>query len=93
MLVPCRPSIFDLETFSTTDLIVAVLDAVPTRGKKRPQADQALKEPNIAVCPEFFGDRVAFDHANMVGFSAQEYDPVGKAAAYFPCLSRSSSSF
>ena len=90
VLVPCRPSIFDLETFSTTlDLIAAVgskplaavLNAVPPRGKKRQQAEQVLKELNIAVCPEVFGDRVAFDHANTAGLSAQEYKPTGKAAA------------
>ena len=90
VLVPCRPSIFDLETFSTTrDLIAAVgskplaavLNAVPTRGKKRQQAEQALKELNITVCPEVFGDRVAFDHANTAGLSAQEYETAGKAAA------------
>ena len=89
VLVPCRPSIFDLETFSTTlDLIAAVgskplaavLNAVPTRGKKRQQAAQALKELDISVCPEVFGARVAFDHANTVGLSAQEYEPASKAA-------------
>ena len=90
VLVPCRPSIFDLETFSTTlslanavgsKPLIAVLNAVPPRGKKRQQAEQALKEMKIAVCPEAFGDRVAFDHANTVGLSAQEYEPAGKAAA------------
>ena len=90
VLVPCRPSIFDLETFSTTlDLIAAVgskplaavLNAVPTRGKKRQQAAPALKELDISVCPEVFGARVAFDHANTVGLSAQEYEPASKAAA------------
>ena len=89
VLVPCRPSIFDLETFSTTlDLIaavgpkplVAVLNAVPTRGRKRQQAEQALKELGVAVCPEVFGARAAFDHANTVGLSAQEYEPASKAA-------------
>ena len=89
VLIPCRPSIFDLETFSTTlDLIAAVgskplaavLNAVPTRGQKRQQAEQALKELDISVCPEVFGDRVAFDHANTVGLSAQEYEPASKAA-------------
>ena len=89
VLIPCRPSIFDLETFSTTlDLIAAVgskplaavLNAVPTRGQKRQQAEQALKELNISVCPEVFGARVAFDHANTVGLSAQEYEPASKAA-------------
>ena len=89
VLIPCRPSIFDLETFSTTlDLIAAVgskplaavLNAVPTRGQKRQQAEQALKELDISVCPEVFGARVAFDHANTVGLSAQEYEPASKAA-------------
>lgn len=90
VLVPCRPSIFDLETLSTTlslatavgsKPLIAVLNAVPARGKKRQQAEQALKEMKIAVCPEVLGDRVAFDHANTVGLSAQEYEPAGKAAA------------
>ena len=53
----------------------------PPRGKKRQQAEQVLKELNIVVCPEVFGDRVAFDHANTAGLSAQEYKPAGKAAA------------
>ena len=90
VLVPCRPSIFDLETFSTTlslatavgsRPLIAVLNAVPARGKKRQQAEQALKEMKITVCPEVLGDRVAFDHANTVGLSGQEYEPAGKAAA------------
>ena len=92
VLVPCRPSIFDLETFSTTldliavagggsKLLVGVLNAVPPRGKKRQQAEQALKELNVTVCPEAFGSRIAFDHAHTLGLSAQEYEPGGKAAA------------
>ena len=58
----------------------AVLNAVPTRGQKRQQAEQALKELDISICPEVFGARVAFDHANTVGLSAQEYEPASKAA-------------
>lgn len=89
VIVPCRPSIFDLETFSTTlrlvavggsKSLVAVLNAVPTRGKKRQHAEQVLKEMNVNVCPAVFGDRAAFDHANTAGLSAQEYEPYGKAA-------------
>ena len=60
--------------------LAAVLNAVPPRGKKRQQAEQALKELDIAVCPEVFGARVAFDHANTVRLSAQEYEPASKAA-------------
>ena len=89
VIVPCRPSIFDLETCSTTlslatavgsKPLIAVLNAVPPRGKKRQQAEQPLQEMKITVCPEVLGDRVAFDHANTVGLSAQEYEPAGKAA-------------
>ncbi len=90
VLVPCKPSMFDVETVATTlDLIaaagstpfLAVLNSVPSRGQKRQQAEQVLRELDITVCPEVFGDRVAFDYANTVGLSAQEYEPDGKAAA------------
>ena len=53
VLVPCRPSIFDLETISTTlELLAAVgskpvagvLNGVPPRGTKREQAETVLRD-------------------------------------------------
>ena len=60
VLVPCRPSIFDLETFSTTlDLIAAVgskplaavLNAVPTRGKKTPTSRAGVERAEYYRLP------------------------------------------
>ena len=90
VLVPCRPSIFDLETISTTLELLAVvgskpvggvLNGVPPRGTKREQAETVLRDLNLTLIPTAFGNRAAFDHAVTLGLSAQEYDPNGKAAA------------
>ena len=34
----------------------------------------------IAVCPAVIGQRVAFEYAGLLGQSAAEYEPGGKAA-------------
>ena len=89
VLVPCRPSIFDLETISTTLELLAtvgskpvagVLNGVPPRGTKREQAETVLRDLKLTLIPTAFGNRAAFDHAGTLGLSAQEYDPNGKAA-------------
>ena len=89
ILIPCRPSIYDLETVATTVELVrfagdkpvaVVLNGVPARGPKREQAIEILKSMDLPVCPAAFGYRVAFDHASALGLNAQEYEPRGKAA-------------
>ena len=89
ILIPCRPSIYDLETVATTVELVRyagnkpfaiVLTGVPTRGPKRKQATEVLKSADLPVCPMVFGYRAAFDHASSLGLNAQEYEPNGKAA-------------
>src|SRR4051812_48303962 len=90
VLIPCRPAVFDLDTVQTTrDLIktagkpvpiLAVLNGVPPRGSKREQAEEVIKDHDIAVCPAVFGHRAAFSDAGALGLAAQEYDPTGKAA-------------
>lgn len=90
VIVPCKPSIHDLETLQTTlDLIqgralrppVAVLNAVPAQGARCEQAAQAIRAMGIAVCPVTIGQRVAFEYAAQLGQSAAEYEPDGKAAS------------
>ena len=90
VIVPCKPSIHDLETLQTTvDLIrgraarppIVVLNAVPAHGTRCEQAAQAIRAMGVAVCPGTIGQRVAFEYAAQLGQSAAEYEPDGKAAS------------
>ena len=89
--IPCKPSIYDLETLQTTrDLVersgakrppVVVLNAAPAQSSRNDQAIQAIRAMGIAVCPVQIGQRVAFEYAGQLGLSAAEYEPDGKAAS------------
>jgi chromosome partitioning protein len=90
VIIPCKPSIYDLETLQTSyDLAkgrarrapVVVMNAVPTQGSRPEQAVQAIRAMGIAVCPAFIGQRVAFEYAAQLGQSAAEFEPDGKAAS------------
>ena len=91
VVVPCRPAVYDLETVAATvDVIRAVapatrflcvLNGVPPRGPRQPQARQLLDEMGVPVCSASLGLRAAVDYAAAAGASAQEYEPRGKAAA------------
>ena len=90
VIIPCKPSIYDLETLhATIELVksrakrppVVVLHAVPAQGTRHEQAMQAIRAMGVAVCPALIGQRVAFEYAAQLGQSAPEYEPDGKAAA------------
>jgi chromosome partitioning protein len=91
VLIPCKPSIYDLETLQTTrDLVersgakrppVVVLNAVPPQSSRNDQAVQAIRSMGLAICPAQIGQRVAFEYAGQLGLSAAEYEPDGKAAS------------
>ena len=89
VLVPCRPSILDLEAMtSTLDLIRttgtplwAVLNAVAPHGAETAEAADAMAALDVAVCPVRIGRRVVFARALVSGLTAQEVEPKGKAAA------------
>ena len=91
VVVPCRPAVYDLETVAATvDVIRAVapatcflcvLNGVPPRGPRQPQARRLLADMGVPVCTASLGLRAAVDYAAAAGASAQEYDPRGKAAA------------
>lgn len=89
VLVPCRPSIYDLETVGTTMGLVriaggrpatVVLNGVPPRGTKRAEAQEALEAMGLSLCPAVLGYRSAYNDAGALGLTAAEYDPAGKAA-------------
>jgi chromosome partitioning protein len=88
VIIPCRPSFFDVRSIETTiDLVKiagkrasVVLNAVPPLGSLGDEAEQALKELGADVSPLRIHQRVAFVHAQKFGKSAPEYDEEGKAA-------------
>ncbi len=90
VLIPCRPAVYDLETVAATvDVIRAVapdtpflcvLNGVPPRGPRQPQARRLLADMGVPVCAASLGLRAAVDYAAAAGNSALEYEPRGKAA-------------
>lgn len=96
--VPCRPAVYDLETVAATrDLVAAVapgtpllcvLNGVPPRGPRQPQARALLADIGVPVCGPAIGLRAAVDYAAAAGTSAAEYEPRGKAAAEAAALYR-----
>jgi chromosome partitioning protein len=88
VLIPVRPSIFDLRAIGTTVELaqqaskhaVAVLNAVAPRGSLVDEAREAIGQYGIDVAPVTLGQRQAFTNAITAGLTAQEYEPTGKAA-------------
>lgn len=90
ILIPCRPTIKDTETIeSTISLIRAartkakvavILNGVPPRGAQREQAEDAIRSMAIPVYPFYLSNRAAFTHADVLGLSAQEFEPSGQGA-------------
>jgi chromosome partitioning protein len=90
VLIPCRPSAFDLAAIRTTGQLVKlhgkpaalVFTAGPARAPKIYADATALVESfGINVCPHIVADRAAFRHASAAGQSVFEFEPNGRAAA------------
>ncbi|MXX91100.1 MAG: ParA family protein [Boseongicola sp. SB0677_bin_26] len=88
VVVPCRPSILDVETAQTTlDLVattgtpaIVVLNATPAWGGDAAQAEMALRGAGMEVMEVRMNHRLAFSRALLSGQTALETDPAGKAA-------------
>lgn len=89
VLIPCKPSILDLETIrATVELVqgrsrrapMVVLNAVPAQGSRHDQAAEAIASMGLAVCPAQIGQRVAFEYATQAGQTVTEYEPASRAA-------------
>ena len=89
VLVPCRPSIFDIESTAisvqrlqaaTAAPVVVVLNGCAHRGREADEAAEALGGLGAQVCPARIGQRVAFARSLLDGRAAQEVEPGGKAA-------------
>ena len=87
VLIPCRPSLFDLETIPETISLTTptktpvfiVLNFCP-RGKRADEAREELKAQNFPVLDIGISQRVAFDHTVIGGGCVHEDDPSGQAA-------------
>lgn len=88
VLVPCRPTLFDLHAIrETLDIAclaktpaIVILNAVPPRGSFAKHARDAIATDNIQPAPYQLSHRVAYMHAIVNGITAQEYQPKSKAA-------------
>ncbi len=92
VLVPCRASVYDIESARhTADLIAAaygadaparasfVINAAPPRGTRAAEAREALSAL-LPVCPIELAQLVAYADALNDGRSVEELEPGGKAA-------------
>jgi chromosome partitioning protein len=95
VLIPCRPSKFDLRSVASTLRIAdmakvpsaVVLNQVPARGSVADEAEADLKD-RAKVCPVRLGARVAYSYATFDGRSVFEYEPGGQAAQEVEALYR-----
>ena len=89
VLIPCRPSAFDLSAIQTSARLVQLLRkpafVVFTAGS--PNAPRIYAEAGELVdsfgtppCPVILPDRAAYRHASAEGRSVMESEPAGKAA-------------
>jgi chromosome partitioning protein len=90
VLIPCKPSIYDIETVATSFELtkgrakrppLVVLNAVPAQGGRHEQAAQAIRSLGLTLAPAVIGNRVAFEYAAQLGQSVSEFEPHGKAAS------------
>lgn len=89
VLIPCRPTAFDVDAITSTLTIAklaeaqakaaVVLNAIPTRGDYAEEVRAGLSEL-VTVAPVHLYQRAAYFNAVNDGRSVEEYEPKGKAA-------------
>lgn len=89
VLIPCRPSAFDLAAIRTTAQLVAlhgkpawlVFTAGPPQAQRvYVEASELVTGFGLRVCPHLVPDRAAYRHASAAGQTVLEYEPTGRAA-------------
>ncbi len=94
VLIPCRPSQFDLEAIrATLDLCAlakresrVVLNAAPVRSRVVEEAGDAVRARRAAISPVIIRERVALRHCMIGGQVARELEPDGLAAQEIAAL-------
>jgi chromosome partitioning protein len=89
VLIPCRPSAFDLAAIRTTGQLVKLLGkpgfvlftaGPPAAPRIYAEATELITSFGMAVCPHHIADRAAFRHASAAGETVFEHDPSSRAA-------------
>jgi chromosome partitioning protein len=89
VLIPCRPSAFDLAAIKTTVSLIKLLGkpawVVFTAGpahapRMYEEAAELIRSFGIEVCPHILPDRAVYRHASAAGKTALELEPDGRAA-------------
>jgi chromosome partitioning protein len=89
VLIPCRPSAFDLAAIQTTASLVKMRGkpafvvwtaGSPTAPRMYEEAAQVIHGYGLLSAPYYIADRAAFRHAAAEGKTVMEIDPRGKAA-------------
>ncbi len=89
VLIPCRPSAFDLSAIQTTAKLVQLLRkpayvvftaGSPNAPRMYQEAGELVETFGTPPCPIQIPDRAAYRHASGEGRTVMEYQPGGKAA-------------
>lgn len=89
VLIPCRPSAFDLSAIQTTAKLVQLLRkpafvvftaGPPNAPRVYQEAGELVESYGTPPCPIQIPDRAAYRHASAEGRTVMELEPQGKAA-------------
>lgn len=89
VLIPCRPSAFDLAAVQTTASLVRMRGkpafviftaGSPTAPRLHQEAAQVVQDYGLNTCDLVMPDRAVFRHASAEGKTALELEPKGRAA-------------
>ncbi|NHO40473.1 ParA family partition ATPase [Acetobacter ghanensis] len=89
VLIPCRPSAFDLAAIKTTASLIKMRGkpafvvftaGSPTAPRMYEEATQLVESYGLNACPHIIADRAVFRHAAAEGKTAMEIESKGKAA-------------
>ena len=89
VLIPCRPSAFDLSAIETTAKLVQLLRkpayvvfvaGPPNAFRVYQEAGELVESYGTPPCPIQVPDRAAYRHASAEGRTVMELEPAGKAA-------------
>lgn len=89
VLIPCRPSAFDLAAIQATVKLAQLLRkpafvvftaGAPNAPRMYQEAGELVENFGAAPCPTQLPDRAAYRHASAEGRTVMELEPTGKAA-------------